>query len=602
MSLLEETLQIPRGFDVPRVYNSSTRNGKTGNTLLLDNFLGWGANLFFLTNGGGAVHVHEHVRPFTSLADLVTGYPIGYVVNETTAAYAALGYSLASGRIGICSFTTGGAADLVGPAIIDAKMHNIPVIFLGALSASTAGNNAPLQDTTINGFNTVEAMKARLGDGCQVIDKASAIESVLYHARERLADSKPVVVLYHSDILSQRVPWFQVPWEDKPQQVDELTLENLISNFPHQTNGRRVVIFVGEEAARYKGIQELTTTLARMLKAPTIYTPTGVSAVSQENEFSAGHVMLGHNDYSFKLWRSLKPEETVIVVGPEPHEYSTNQEKLGANAVVITNYKDPYGSVNGSFRHRVAGNYTHIRGPIDVVLRNMIQRLSGMHLVRPNVEIPRDLNESQYQAPPEEFTNMQVFYRSLARHIPKPAIYIGDVCRGYKDPQNSLQRPVEGLKFLYVHQGSLMGQGAGQALGVKLALPNHYVCLVTGDGCFEYSGAALGRMANQNLLFIVLHDGTHGLVSWGLSKIKPYLPNSRKLTDVPSNDYVMMAKAQGWEAYDLRPDLSNMGELMRRFASLKGRSMLMRVPVFPDDDLGQNPRLYGLGRQGQANL
>jgi hypothetical protein len=104
------------------------------------------------------------------------------------------------------------------------------------------------------------------------------------------------------------------------------------------------------------------------------------------------------------------------------------------------------------------------------------------------------------------------------------------------------------------------------------------------------------------LIIWVLDNRTHGLVSWGLSKIKPYLSDDRKLTDVPGNNYVGMAISQGWKAYDLRPNLGNMVDIMKEANSLSRQSMLIRVPVSPYDDLGQNPRLEGLGKQGQPNL
>ncbi|MBI4010479.1 MAG: thiamine pyrophosphate-binding protein [Candidatus Aenigmarchaeota archaeon] len=597
MRLLEGKLQLAERFEIPRIYNG------TGNTLVLDNFSGWGANLHFLTNGGGAVHVAEHLAPFRSINDLVSGVPTAFVINEIGAAYAAASHYLASRRIAVCDFTTGGAVHLVAPAVVDSKLHNVPVIYLGSLSASTAGDNAPLQDTGPKGFNTVGMMKEVLGDGCQVIDSVDGIERVLYNARNRLLDSKPVVILYHPDILSKQVDWFKVPWKEKPKQMDKKGVDEFLSSFPSETNGKRVVLFVGEEAAKYEGMRELTTKLARLLKAPTLYTQVGVSAVSPNNEFAAGYLMLGYNDFARKLWKNLTTDDTVICIGFDPFEYSTNQEKIKANAVVITNYNNPYGSVNDGFQHRVEGKYRHIKGDLELVVTTMIENLKGKYLIRPNVEVPKDLNEDNYVAPPSDFVNQSRFYKTFAELVSSPTNIIGDVCMGYKDFQRVTQRPISGVDVLYFHQGSLMGQGAGEALGIRFARPDKHIHLITGDGCFEYFGASLGRMKDLGLVFWVLDNGTHGLVSWGLSKIKPHISDDRKLTDVPRNDYVKMAQAQGWKAYELKPDLSNMEQIMKKANSFNSHSMLIRVPIYPFDDLGQNPRLDNLGRQGrQLNL
>jgi hypothetical protein len=41
-----------------------------------------------------------------------------------------------------------------------------------------------------------------------------------------------------------------------------------------------------------------------------------------------------------------------------------------------------------------------------------------------------------------------------------------------------------------------------------------------------------------------------------------------------------------------------MDEVMRRANSPRSTSMLVRIPVYRNDDLGQNPRLEGLKSQG----
>jgi len=598
MKLSEYRIGVPRKFEVSGLHNGNN----TGNALVLDNLRGWGINLYFVTNGGGAVHFNEHIRPLRSLDDLQTGDPVAKVFHETLCAYAAPARYLAGGNITAASLTTGGALDLAGPAIVESKMHGVPVVYLAALSASTAGDNCPLQDTTPNGFNTVATMKQRFGDGCQVIDGVKRIEEVLYNARDRLADSKPVLILYHPDVLKENVPWFEVPWVERPRNFDQRALDEFATSFQQETDGKRVVLFVGEEASRYERMPELTTALARLLKAPTIYTQIGVSGVSPENEFAAGYLMLGYNDFAKRLWRSLTHEDTVMCIGFDPFEYSTNQERINANAVVMTNYDRPYGSVNGTFKHRFEGSYKHIQGDLELVVLEMLNRLKIQHLTRPNVEVPNDLNEVGYKAPSKRFTNMVKFYQALAGLFEPETFYIGDVCMGYKDFQRVTQRPVKGVKVTYMHQGSLMGQGAGEALGVRFARPDAHVHLVTGDGCFRYFGATLGEMKDLGLVVWLLDNSTHGLVSWGLTKIKPYLPADRKLTDVVSVDYARIARAQGWDGFNLRPDLSNMEEIMSRANSSNTKSMLVRVKVHMDDDLGQNPRLDTLGRQGQVSL
>ena len=602
MRLLTERLRYERTFDPKTLYDG------TGNTLVLANLTGWGANANFLTNGGGKIHWAEHINPYSSVYALARGEPQAFVINETGAGSAALAYALLSGRPAVCNVTTGGAADLANAAFTDSKFHSIGAILFAALSPEESRWLGILQDTSEDGYNTIGVMRARYGDdACVVVDssflsKTTKFEEMLYKMQDRLLNSKPVVVVYHPEVMKENVPWLEVPWREKSREYDKVSLDKIVANFAKNTDAKKVVVFVGEEAVRYEGIDELITQLSRVLKAPTIYTQIGVSAVSPDNEFAAGHVMLGYNDYALKLWKSLTTDDTVICVGFDPFEYSTNQEIIKANGVVITNYDNAYGTKNGTFAHRFEGKYHHIKGDLDLILTEIIKDLRRQQLKRPHIEVPKELNEDRYVAPPSGFTNMKLFYQELARFMQPGTIYCADVCMGYKDFQRVNPRPLNGIKSLYFHQGSLMGKAGGEILGHRLARPDLHIVAVTGDGCNEYFGASLGRMKDLGLLLFVLDNGTHGLVDWGLGKIKPHLPPDKRLTHVPRNDYVGMAVAQGWRGYHLDPDLIKMEKIMQEANSIGSQSMLVQVKVHPDDDLGQNRRLEGLKKQGKEQL
>mgnify|MGYP001563518286 CR=1 FL=1 len=511
---------------------------------------------------------------------------------------------------------------LAASGMKEADLNNIPAIYLLALSPLAAENLAPLQDTGPKGFNTIAVMKALMGeDKCFVIDKPTSIEDVLYGVRNKLLESKPVVILYDPDALKGKVSWFQVPWVQKEKRVNEGDLERFYSKFSKQTNGKRVVILVSQEASRYEGIQDQITELSRLLKAPTIHTPTGVSAVSHKNEYAAGYVYLGYNRFPKRLLDGLTPEDTVICIGFEPGEYSLNQDKIKGSAWVITNLVNAYGTENGTFRHRVVGEYNEIRGDIELVLKNIISHLQGQKLDRPQIVIPEDLNEgASYPSPPSKYVNMVEFYRRLVQHLKPGTVLVMDVCMGYKDYQHVTQRPVPGVQVKYVHQGSLMGNSLGTMAGMKVARPDLNVVGVTGDGCFAYIGASLGEVSDYGFTMFVLDNGTHGVVYKGLQQIKRDLPWEKllELTKIPQSNYVKMAKAQGWRGYNLRHGMPFFQHFMewaqgQKSDSLAGRiysgwknifngrhprSLLVRIPMYQEDDIGPNARLDNLGKQG----
>src|SRR3989337_1543955 len=158
---------------------------------------------------------------------------------------------------------------------------------------------------------------------------------------------------------------------------------------------RRVIIYVGEEAAFCPNIEQLSTELSELLHAPTIWSINGANAVSPKNPYSYGYVLFGGNDKAMQLWRSMTPEDIVITLGFWPGEHSINLESFPAKCTWhFGAYMYGYGQVNGDFRHRCKGDYRQVRGDIGLALEAILPRLKAMGIEkdRPKVERPENLN------------------------------------------------------------------------------------------------------------------------------------------------------------------------------------------------------------------
>src|SRR2546421_10905075 len=135
-------------------------------------------------------------------------------MGEYVAGFVPLGYYLASGQIGGCISTTGAATKLGGSGLTDAKLHNIPAVYLVAPSSTMSIGQAPLQDVSIHGMNIVPQLQAELGDGCVVIDDIDTMEEQLERAQSVLLESKPVAIAFYPDILSKPAQ-IEVPFQPR---------------------------------------------------------------------------------------------------------------------------------------------------------------------------------------------------------------------------------------------------------------------------------------------------------------------------------------------------------------------------------------------------
>jgi len=365
----------------------------SGNFALIETLRRWGITFYSGVNGGGVIHVAKQLEPFTDLSQATDGIPRFLTMGEYVSGFVPVGYYLASGRIAGSITTTGAATKLGASGITEAKLHNIPAVYIIALNSTLSIGLAPLQDVSEYGMNVVPQLQAELGDGCVVIDNINKLEGQLRRAQQVLNESRPVAFAFHPDVLSKSVE-LDGPKVELARQVHIGDLEQFLEKFPRMATKRRVIIYVGEEAARCEGVQTLTTQLSELLQAPTVWSVNGANAVSPENRYGYGYILFGGNDRAFDLWKSINQDDILITLGFDPGEYSINLGKIPARFVWhFTNLKEPYGHKNGDFKHRVAGEYQQVRGDIALALSELLPRLRAVGLgERPRVEIPGDLN------------------------------------------------------------------------------------------------------------------------------------------------------------------------------------------------------------------
>lgn len=567
----------------------------SGNFALIDTLRKWGITFFSGVNGGGLIHVAKHLAPFGGLDQVGDGTPRMQTMGEYVAGFVPLGYYLASGRVAGCLTTTGAATKLGSSGITDAKLHSIPAVYVIALNSTLSIGLSPLQDVSEHGMNVIPQLRAELGDACIVVDDISKLESQLEQAQSILADSKPVAIAFHPDILSQQVE-VDVPRRERPRTFDQVDADRFVHELPALIQGRRVIVYVGAEAARCPGITALTTELSELLHAPTVWSVNGANAVARDNPYAYGYISFGGNDEAMKLWRGVTADDIVISLGFDSGEYSLNLSPIPAGHVWhFTAWNQPYGHKDGEFRHRVKGDYRVVRGDIERTLKEVLPRLKGKVGERPKLEAPRDLNSRTISREVRKgCVDAYDFYGELYRSWRPHSIGFDDVCTAYKDRQYVTQRPHQSIPFHTVHDGSAMGGAFGLGVGARAADPGLHTFVFSGDGCWRLFGGGLAEAANIGMNLFIVNNGTYAIVDKGLEVVIPDVEKGRYHGRLAPIDFVGAAKAHGWDGYRLRADLGNLDEILDACYAGKGRSILVDVPIDADQVIGLNPRLYNL--------
>lgn len=572
----------------------------TGYEVLVATLESWGIEVCAGVTGGGAIRLLQHLPPYQPEED-ASGReaPDGLrflSLGEYASGFVPLGSYLASGRIGACIATTGAATKLLGCGLSDAKLHDIPAVYIVPISPDATEGLCPLQDTSRHGSNMLAQLRAELPDGVFVLDDAATMKRQLRQAQIQLKRSKPVVLLLDHAALGAEIaadPYEVREAETAPASVE---MDMFAHAFSHAIRDRRVVILAGEELARYPDAPALTTRLCMLLGAPVVWSINGANGVERGNPYGHGYISFGGNDAAIRLWREIGAEDVLLVLGACPDEYTVNLAPYAAgDTFVLTGLDGGYGQIDGGFRHRATGAYRQVTAPLDVALRSLLGRFEtsppGSLRADP---APDDLNTRQPGAPGSGHVDMASLFRALDARWQPNTIGFDDVCLAYKDRQYVVQRPHPHARFFSLYRGSAMGNVLGLAIGARLAAPESHVVGFTGDGCFRLFAGYLAEASDLGILLFLLDNASYGIVEQGLHTIIPDAPAARRHIRLTRMDYAAIAGACGWRAAALRPNLANLDEILDLHHQGAPASTLVTVPVDPAHILGINPRARNL--------
>ncbi|PSL34025.1 thiamine pyrophosphate-dependent enzyme [Dyadobacter jiangsuensis] len=562
--------------------------------IIITTLSSWGIRLYAGVNGGGVIHLLKHLAP---LDRTDTGMPSLLTIGEYTAGFIPLGYYLASGRIAASVATTGAATKLICCGLSDAKLHDIPAVYIVPVSNGSTAGFSPLQDTTEHGSNILMQLRAELPESVFVLDSRATLNEQLSLAKEQLDRSKPVVLVLDNEGLSiSQTDSDLLPTVPNARIRENHCQETFLTTFRRETEGKRVVLFVGEEMARYPHAADLTTRLSEVLQAAVIWSINGANAVSRNNPYGYGYISFGGNDRAVSLYHSLGEQDVLLVIGACPDEYTVNFRRISAAATFhLSNIPQAYGLVDNSLQHVVDGRYYRVNAPLDSLLQTLADAATQLPFVNiPAETAPPDLNDQSFARARGAYADMAALYQHLDRWWPKGSIGIDDTCLAYKDRQYVTQRPNNHIRFFSLYRGSAMGGAFGVAIGAKLADPGRQVFLFTGDGCFRLFSGSLGEVSHLGLVVFLLNNETFGIVEQGLRKVLPDIGTAYYHSRLGAVDYCAIARANNWDGIRLTTDLSNLDEILRRVEAGPVKSLLIEVPVDPNQVLGKNPRLKNL--------
>ena len=469
----------------------------TGAEIVCESLLKEGVDLLFGIPGGAVLPFYDALGKYPALRHVL-------VRHEQAASMAADGYARASGKVGVCTATSGPGATNLATGIAAAQMDSVPIVAItGQVPRAAIGRDA-FQETDLTGLTLPITKHNYLV--MDVHDVAPAIKEAFYIARS--GRPGPVLVDIPKDVLLGEKIDFN--W---PQEID-LPGYNPAGSAPEAqilkaaeviNNAQRPVILAGHGVIISRAFDELKE-LAEKAQIPVITTLLGISSFPTDHILNVG--MPGMHGMAYASL-AIDQADVLISLGARFDDRVTGRiSDFAPNANIVHFDIDPSefnknvrvaAPVLGDLKQTLTQIIPSINKTIRLDWMQNIEQLKSEH---PSLHIRED----------KEILP-QFVMQQLSEITKGDAIVVTGVGQ---HQMWAAQHYHFTEANTWITSGGLgtMGFEVPAALGAKLARPEKVVWSVAGDGGFQMTMCDLATAIENNIevKFAILNNGTLGMV------------------------------------------------------------------------------------------
>ncbi|KOE00746.1 acetolactate synthase 3 large subunit [Vibrio parahaemolyticus] len=513
------------------------------------------------------------------------------VRHEQAATHMADGYARATGKPGVVLVCSGPGATNTITGIATAYMDSIPMIVIsGNVPNSLIGNDA-FQECDIVGVSRPVVKHSFL------VKKAEDIPETIKKAFYISTTGRPgpVVIDLPKDVMN---PQIKLPYQ-YPESISMRSYKPTTSGHKGQIKkalkslieAKKPVLYVGGGAV-ISGAHEHILELADKLNLPVVSTLMGLGAFPGTHKNSLG--MLGmHGTYEANM--AMHEADLIFGIGVRFDDRTTNNlEKYCPNAKVMHIDIDP-SSISKNVKVDLP-----IVGSAEKVLTTMLGLLAEQDCGNDeaaitkwwdDIQVWRDRQCLSYETSSDRIKPQQVI-ETLYKLTNGDAYVASDV--GQHQMFAALYYPFNKPRR-WINSGGLgtMGFGLPAGMGVKFAMPEEEVVVVTGDGSIQMNIQELSTAMQYDIpvKIINLNNRFLGMVKQWQDIIYQGRHSNSYMSSVP--DFAAIAEAYGHVGIRIEtPD--QLEEGLQKALDMKDRL------VFVDINVDETEHVYPMQIKGEG--
>jgi acetolactate synthase I/II/III large subunit len=488
-----------------------------------------GTDVIFAYPGGASMEFHQALC--NSSIDVILPR------NEQGGAFAAAGYSRATGRTGVCMATSGPGATNLLTGIADAYMDSVPLVVLtGQIPTPLIGKTA-FQEIDIIGMTLPIVKHSYLV--MDVKDISRVIKEAFYIANS--GRPGPVIIDVPKDIQQQMI----IPEFDETIKLRGYNPEKTASDYDIEIvkeaimNSEKPCIYAGGGIISGDASAELIE-FAQNYNIPVVTTLMGIGAFPENDPLSLKWLGMHGAVYANNAANEC---DLLICLGARFDDRVTGPVKTFAVPAKIIHVDIDRSELNKNKRADI-GIVSNVKTFLQKINEKPIRKEYKEWHAQLNIwkkKFPLTYNKKSKSVLPQEVIDMiyrlsdgdAVIVPSVGQHQMWAAQYFN-----YTNPRQLLTSGGLGT----------MGFGLPTAIGAKVACPDKNIICISGDGSFQMNIQELGTIHSYeiNVKIVILNNQHLGMVAqwedrfYGSQRGNTVLINERASRPYP--DFCTIAK------------------------------------------------------------
>ncbi len=532
---------------------------RNGGDLVVETLTALGAKTVFGIPGQHAL----------GLFDALSRSPLHFVSSrvENNSAFAADGYSRATGEVGVLFLSTGPGALTALAGLQEAYATGVPMIVVASqiplegLGARRKGMLHQLDDQKASAANVTKSQR--------LIQHASGIPSAIQDAWTEAVSSPqgPVWVEVPQNVLLD--PIFVPAVEDAlAEPFDNPPRVELIREAVKWLSAAQRPVIVAGGGVRRGHAKEQLLSVAQKLNAPVVCTPGGNGAFPWNHELSLQSWVEDRH-----VTEVLEDADVLVVIGSSLGEVSSNYFTMEPRGRIIQIDAEPRVLESNRPALGIRADAGQALSALDEALDASLSADANWHGATPQAVVADTLAKVQARLDGQDLALERKFMADIRDAVPADmqtfwdmtiSAYWGWSCWDSKDGEFHSAQGAGGL-----------GYGFPAAIGGALGLQSHgkpaRVLAVAGDGSSMYSISELATAKQHNapVTWLIVDDGGYGI-------LREYMIDTfgkATHTELARPDFVKLAEAFGVPARRVAPE--DVGDALREGFAADGPNVVV---------------------------